>query len=210
MTEAMKSAAGLAAEELLEATLALARRALADPCWDHLRAALPDGSPPARREVVPRPLPVMAWLNGIEDRAAPDTRDLCAVLCRTAPQLAWGQTYGVDDFGAGFLERYGWTEVLGQRGPFVSDSIACGFLLLGPGVEYPRHRHEAEEIYLILSGTAEWLKDDHGFVPRPPGALIHTPPLCWHGIRTGDQALLVLYLWSAGDLTQKSEVRPIG
>lgn len=197
------------AEDLLGTTLAFARRALADPHWDHLRTALPEG-PPARRDVRPRPLPVMAWLDGIEDQAAPDTRDLCAVLCRTAPHLAWDQTYGAADFSAGFLERYGWTELLGQRGPFVSDTIACGFLLLGPGIEYPRHRHEAEEIYLVLAGTADWLKADRGFVPRPPGALVHTPSRCWHAIRTSGQALLAFYLWSAGDLTQKSKVRPAG
>ncbi len=205
MSDTMHERSVEAAQEVLHATLAFTRDALAAPKWDRMRAAQPDEGAAARARA-PQALPVLRWLNGLEAQAAPGSRVLCATLASAAPRLAWGQTYTAADFGAGFLERYGWMELVGRRGPFFSDSLALGFLLLGPGLEYPRHRHEAEEVYIVLSGTAQWLKAEPPFAPQAPGALIHHPPWCWHAMRTGDQALLALYLWRGGDLTQKSEI----
>jgi len=68
-----------------------------------------------------------------------------------------------------FLEKYGWTEIIGQRGPIASDRIACGFLLLGPRVEYPQHRHEAQEVYVPLTGKTLWLKGDQEWSYRTLG-----------------------------------------
>jgi len=205
MTEAPHTTSVEAAQSLLRTTLVFARQALGAPQWDRLRVALP-GENSAARALPPRPLPALRWLAGIEAQAAAGTHALCATLMRTAPHLPWGQSYSAEDFGAGFLERYAWMELIGRRGPFASESLALGFLLLGPEIEYPRHRHEAEEIYLVLSGTAQWLKAEGPFAARAPGTLIHPPPWCWHAMRTGDEALLALYLWSGGDLTQKSQI----
>lgn len=205
MTETRHTTDVEAARALLRPTMAFARQALAAPRWDRMRAALPDENA-AARDLPPRPLPALRWLEGIEAHAGASSHALCAALARTAPHLAWGQTYSADDFGAGFLERYAWMELIGRRGPFASDSLALGFLLLGPEIEYPRHRHEAEEIYLVLSGNAQWLKAEGPFAIRAPGTLIHHPPWCWHAMRTGDKSLLALYLWSGGDLTQKSQI----
>ena len=62
--------------------------------------------------------------------------------------------------GVEFLKNYAWCEILGPEGLRSGLRIACGFLLLGPHTLYPRHRHAAEEIYLPLSGTAQWQQGD--------------------------------------------------
>ena len=211
MTNIAEGATASAARAVLGATRAVLEVALADPRWNGLRAALPEEAaaprpvPPPPR-ALPQPLPVTRWLERIEHRATPTTRALCRELSQAAAHLSWGQTYSADDFGPAFLERYGWTELIGQRGPYASDSTACGFLLLGPDIAYPRHRHEAEEVYVVLSGTAAWQKADGPVAPQAPGTVIHHPPWCWHAMRTGEEPLLALYLWRGGNLTQKSEI----
>ncbi len=186
-----------------------AARALLD-CFDQpeLRPFLADWPGPgaSRRSVDPRPLPVLQWLDRLAPHAAGETRPLVDGIVAAAAQLAWGQTYAAADFGARFLERYGWSELVGLRGPVASDRLACGVLLLGPDLEYPAHSHAAEEIYLPLAGTALWLRGGEGWRPRRPGELIHHPSGIAHAMRTGDQPLLALYLWRGGDLAQKSTI----
>lgn len=161
------------------------------------------------RSPEPNRLPVLDWLGDLEAGASELTRPLVAALVGAASRLRWGQTYVAADFGAGFLERYGWTELAGQRGPFHSDAVAAGFLLLGPETEYPAHRHRAEEIYVVLSGTAAWMRDGADAGALPPGSIIHHPSLMLHAVRTSHEPLLTFYLWRGGDLVQKSEIEPV-
>ena len=156
------------------------------------------------RMIAANRLPVLRWIpKPLPEHPAP-MGDLVARLYGMHGELAWSQTYGAADFGARFLDRYGWTELIGARGPIASHSLACGFLLLGPEADYPSHHHAAEEIYLVLSGTAYWRRGVDPWMRRPPGALVHHPPHMRHAMRTDDEPLLALYFWRGGDLTQKS------
>lgn len=149
---------------------------------------------------------MVAWTGGLRHRAAPETTAIAELLDRCAADLAWGQTYGKEDAADAFLDRYGWCELLGLRGHFVCDEVAMGLLLLGPATHYPLHRHAAEEVYIVISGTAAWARGEAAEALRPPGSVIHHPPWMSHGMRTAEEPLLALYLWSGGDLTQKSEM----
>lgn len=156
----------------------------------------PEGA--ARRGQVPVQLPVCRWLAGMAG-------GLAGEVAAHAGALEWRQTYGAADFGAGFLERYGWTEIIGLRGPIPSERVAAGFLLLGPDVTYPAHAHEAEEIYLPLSGRAWWQKGE-AWRQVEPRTAIHHPGWVPHAMRTEAEPLLALYLWRGGDLAAKSVI----
>jgi len=158
----------------------------------------------AFRDIAPQTLPVLAHMRQAVGTASENTEGLVNRLAILATTLAWGQTYSADDFGAGFLEKYGWSEFIGLRGPIPSERVSCGVLMLGPGVEYPRHRHEAEEVYIPLSGQALWLQGDQDWTFRELGQAIFHAPWVTHAMKTGPSPLLALYLWRAGDLTQKS------
>ncbi|SMH49792.1 dimethylsulfonioproprionate lyase family protein [Mesorhizobium australicum] len=132
--------------------------------------------------------------------------ELARLLAERGQRLRWGQTYTASDFGQDFLDNYGWLELVGTRGHFVDDNVACGFLLLGPGVHYPDHHHEAEEIYIPLTGGALWRKGDGEFAARAAGEIIHHPSHVNHAMRTGDDPLLALYLWRGGPLAARSIV----
>lgn len=169
----------------------------------------PEGG--ARRAQVAGLLPVCRWLEGmasdpVGDPAGDPAGGLAGAVAREAAALEWRQTYGAADFGAGFLERYGWTEVVGLRGPIPSTRVAAGFLLLGPEVTYPPHAHEAAELYMPLSGVALWQKGDAEFAPVPVGQAIWHAPWVPHAMRTGAEPVLALYLWRGGDLAAKSVI----
>lgn len=167
-----------------------------------------EGWPEARvtREVVPAGLPVCGVLGAAAAGAPVGFAALVAGLRDGAAGLRWGQTYGAAEFGEAFLQGYGWTELIGLRGPIASDAVAVGFLLLGPGVEYPPHAHEAVEVYLPLSGTAEWLRGDGPFAPVAPGVAIRHPSWMPHAMRTEAEPLVAAYVWRGGDLAAKSRI----
>ena len=183
-------------------------------------AAWPDGqgphgisaadAPPARHT-----LRVLEWLPRAA-RAAPSfSAPLCTMLCQAAPDLEWRQTYTQADVLSGaieaaFLDHYGWCEVLGPRAATRSDGMASGFLLLGPQTHYPSHRHESEELYLPLSGTAWWWQGagEGQWQQRQPGALIHHASFEPHAMRTDDDPLLALYIWRGGNVHTKAAFLP--
>jgi hypothetical protein len=159
-----------------------------------------------RRVVATSLLPVLRWLPAILDDDAAFGTDLLSAVCDAAPSLAWRQTYTANDLDAAFLDNYAWCEIFGASGPLTSERIACGFLILGPSTHYPRHCHEAEEIYLPLSGTAAWQQGDAVWRERPPGTPIHHGSDEPHAMRTGARPLLALYLWRSADLAQKARL----
>jgi hypothetical protein len=160
----------------------------------------------ALRAAAPRRLPVCGWLTVLAKLAAPATSGLVQEFVAAADALEWRQTYTAADFGREFLDRYGWTELIGLRGPIPSERIACGFLLLGPATEYPSHAHEAEELYLPLAGEALWMRGEESFVARAPGALVEHRSWTTHAMRTRRDPMLAVYLWRGGDLAAKSKI----
>lgn len=158
------------------------------------------------RGVSPSALPCLWHLPRVVEIAGADCRALGETLLAAHAALAWRQTYTAADFDRAFLDGYGWTELFGTRGPYVSDAMAGGFLLLGPGLEYPDHHHVAEEIYIPLSGATDWRKGVAPFAIRAAGEVIHHPSEVSHAIRTGSEPLLALYLWRGGPLAQKSSM----
>jgi hypothetical protein len=188
------------------------------PLVEALRSLLETTGPEAQafmrdwpRELIARPiearsLPVASALEGLSRYAAASTRALVEAVAALSGELDWRQTYSPADFGERFLQNYGWSEWVGERGAFASDAIACGVLILGPDTEYPAHSHEAEELYLPLAGHASWRSAGSDWRLRAPGSWIHHPSWTTHAMRTAREPLLAAYVWRAGDLAAKSRI----
>jgi len=159
-----------------------------------------------RRRVAAASLPVLHWLRELPGQAGLHRPELVAALVERAGELNWRRSYSEPAVSAQFLDNYGWSEILGGSGPRVAARIACGFLLLGPATHYPRHRHEAEEIYLPLAGTAAWQQGECDWRDQAPGTVIHHQPLEPHAMRTHAEPLLALYLWRGAGLAQKARL----
>ena len=90
-------------------------------------------------------------------------------------------------------------EIFGPDGIVWSDECRFGLLYQAPHVVYPSHYHEAEELYLVLRGTAIWQKDDSAPSKQKPGDFIRHKAWQPHGIETSADPLLALWGW-AGNL----------
>ncbi|RIY00239.1 transcriptional regulator [Aureimonas flava] len=186
------------AANLAEALRGLAAlHAAAAPFLAHWPAGDAGAAAPSP-EAVPG-LPVLAFLPALERSGIPAADAVLDLARALARRLVWRQTYAEPQVDRRFLDRYGWTELVGRRGLLTSESLAAGLLMLGPDTAYPPHRHAAEEIYIPVSGRARWLKGASWSV-RAPGTLIHHPPHVVHATRTRAEPLLALYLWRGEDL----------
>lgn len=191
------------ASMLYRAVCGLLQRILPEANRDWL-AMLP--GTPATRPAPPATLPVLGWLPQARACAGHETQALVDAIAEMADTLPWGRNYSAADFGDAFQARYGFMELIGPRGPFVADDIACGLLMFAPDTEYPQHRHEAEEIYVVLAGAAEWRAGAGEYEVAAPGSVLHRPSWSPHATRMGAEPMLALYLWRGGDLMQKSEI----
>lgn len=156
-------------------------------------------------------LPVLSWLPRIAGDADRFGADFVNSLCGSADSLDWRQTYAEGEVSGRFLRNYGWAEIAspGARSAAAAagcPQISCGVLVLGPDTFYPPHCHEAEEIYLPLSGTAEWQQGNAVWRHRSPGTLIHHSSEELHAMRTGEHPLLAMYLWRSVDLHQQARL----
>ena len=158
------------------------------------------------RSVIPCNLPVVSWMPAAVSAAHEKAQHIVEMLASVADRIAWGQTYSAEDFGRAFLERYGWTELIGLRGPVASDRIASGFLMLGPDIEYPKHSHGAEEVYVPLTGPTFWMRANGDWQLRAACQPIHHTPRVPHAMRTESTPLLALYVWRGDNLVEKSRI----
>jgi hypothetical protein len=187
--------------------LARARRLLhtrQSPIVEDFLAEWPENPDP--RPVPPSDVPAVRWLARLRGAAPRFSGAFVDALVTASPGLAWRRSYSADAVDPRFYRNYGWTELAGLTGPVPSRHLACGVLILGPGVTYPPHRHEAEELYVPLSGSAEWRHGPGGWRVRPPGSVIHHARHESHAMRTGATPLLAVYLWRSADLAQQSHL----
>jgi hypothetical protein len=96
--------------------------------------------------------------------------------------------------------RNAYAELVGPEGPVVSAKCRFGLYLQAPDCLYPPHSHAAEELYLLISGSAEWQLDDSNPFTPPGSGLVHHLPWQKHAMRTGASSLLALWAW-LGDIS---------
>jgi len=151
-------------------------------------------------------LPAGDILTSALELAPPTTRNLVALFEEHRDTLKWEQSYRKSDglVGDDMLSGYGFVEVVGKNGPFVSERVRTGIGVWGPNINYPVHHHAAEEIYIPLAGHAEFMLDDQPYERRGPEDVVHVASNMRHGFRTTTDPLVVLYVWQAGDLRQTS------
>jgi mannose-6-phosphate isomerase-like protein (cupin superfamily) len=126
---------------------------------------------------------------------------LCSAVRGLAPYLSFGSSYALEGPAASFAQGMVWAEIAGRVGLVRDPSRRLGIFLLAPGLVYPLHGHEPEEIYFVLSGH---LTVEHGYdgerVPVPPGSYYRTPSEQPHALYTGDAPVLIAYCW-VGDFS---------
>lgn len=132
---------------------------------------------------------------------------LVGPLAAIEPHLRWVQNpnYVAAPPDPNFLRNYGYVVLAGPGGLVETQNLALGFLMLGPGTHYPTHRHPAVELYIVVSGRAEWRKAEDPWRIEPPGSVIRHETMVPHATRTLSEPLLAVYLWQ-GDLKTHARI----
>ncbi len=83
-------------------------------------------------------------------------QDLIDAILASADDIEWRRTYTEQEVGADFMRRYGYFELLGPSGHFFDQSTRAFIGYWGTGLHYPWHAHQAEELYFVIAGSAEF------------------------------------------------------
>lgn len=159
-----------------------------------------------RSEVPSTRLPAADYLEPAATTATPETRGLLELINEQRDHVLWEQSYKAADGAVGddMLSRYGFVEVIGARGPYVSTSVRAGIGVFGPQVNYPTHHHQAEEVYFVLAGAGVFDVGDAPSRHCRAGDAVHVVSNTPHALHTEREALIVLYLWQNGPLRAQS------
>lgn len=141
----------------------------------------------------PQAKPVTAHLGRAIDLGSRQTlATFSHALQRVEGELTW--EYGYEKVPRGLKNKYAYCEVLGPRGPIVSDQLILGFVLFAPNTTYPQHHHKGiEESYISIAGA--WSENEAAVYA--PGSLILNRTEQEHRITTGEtEPCLLAYAWT--------------
>ena len=71
-------------------------------------------------------------------------------------EVYWESGYSENEVNKEFLSKYGFFELIGPTGHFLTSEMALWVNFLDKNSYYPPHNHEAEELYFVVSGEAKF------------------------------------------------------
>lgn len=156
----------------------------------------------------PKPIPAWQYRSTVlQNSPAGPLADLGRAVDTLWKKTDWfrNPNYIHDESLGRFRNWYGYNQYVGSLGMVKSSEIAIGMILISPNCIYPAHNHLAEEIYIPISGRAEWWTAESDWQIREPGTPIFHRAWLPHGTRTLDEPLLALYGW-LGDSAKHAQI----
>lgn len=146
-------------------------------------------------ELPPAQMPACAALP---EMLGDPEEELNQLLAACAEDLHWRQA-GFGKLPDDALQQLAVAELIGPDGMFRNQKMRIGLLIQRQGFHYPWHRHAAQEVYLVLKGTALWAVDNADPSPRAPGSIILHASQQPHTIVTVQDPICALWGW-VGDI----------
>jgi quercetin dioxygenase-like cupin family protein len=137
------------------------------------------------------PLPFEpTWLPALDGSDAIDDTALGAEFAAVAPFLPWVPTMRATDGGTDFA-----LATLNDVRDF-GDAVV-GIMYIRATTQYPVHHHPPQELYLTISGEAQWrYGGNEDFQPVGPGTTLYNHPNDVHSAIAGPDPVVALYiLW---------------
>jgi quercetin dioxygenase-like cupin family protein len=114
------------------------------------------------------------------------------------PEFAWSRRPEAAKVAGDFYDNHANATIIGDGGLEARRDVRIGVSLVAPGIEYPRHRHPPEELYIVLA-PGKWMRDDNPLALKQSGALVHNPPNAWHAMQSMETPLLAIWCLWTGD-----------
>ena len=109
--------------------------------------------------------------------------------------MHWRETYKGTDVGDYFMDRFGCYCIIGENAPFLSDALRLFMVYMPPRLYYPWHHHPAEEMYMIVSGSAIFKQKDSPDKVLSEGQVAFHSSDQPHAMQTEDVPVLCLVAW---------------
>jgi mannose-6-phosphate isomerase-like protein (cupin superfamily) len=124
-----------------------------------------------------------------------ETMKVHDIIKQLSPYVNWKQTYEEKDVGKSFLEKYGYFELFGPSGHFLTNQMSLFVFFVDAESYYTWHNHEAEELYFVLSGSAKFeSKSDDSKILMPLMTRFHKS-FQPHSLTTYNEKCLSLVVW---------------
>ena len=110
-------------------------------------------------------------------------------------EVYWESGYSENEVNKEFLSKYGFFELIGPTGHFLTSEMALWVNFLDKNSYYPPHNHEAEELYFVVSGEAKFeSKDEQSKILKSKDTRFHKSYQS-HSITTFDKKILSFVIW---------------
>ncbi|MES0812244.1 dimethylsulfonioproprionate lyase family protein [Roseibium sp. SCPC15] len=152
-------------------------------------------------EIEAENLPVARHVGGWLENDSSAMAELHQAIAAAAPKAAWRLTYTEEEVGAHFLENYGYFELFGPSGHFRTEEGRVYIAYWGPELFYDWHHHEAEELYVIVSGLGEFHRQDGMTAVLGRGATRFHQAWQRHAMTTRNEGILTLIFWRGSGLS---------
>ena len=124
-----------------------------------------------------------------------ETMKVHNIIKQLSPYVNWKQTYEEKDVGKDFLEKYGYFELFGPTGHFLTNKMSLFVFFVDAESYYTWRNHEAEELYFVLSGSAKFeSKSDESNTLIPLKTRFHKS-FQPHSLTTYHEKCLALVIW---------------
>ena len=128
--------------------------------------------------------------------------DLAKAFQKASPIAMWRETYKGTQIDPDFMDRFGCYCLIGSGGPYQSEQMGAYVVYMPAGLDYPWHHHPAEEVYLVLAGSAEFHRDGEDPEILSAGQTSYHRSNQPHATFTKDEPVIAYVAWK-GDLKTK-------
>ncbi len=112
-----------------------------------------------------------------------------------APLAQWRYTYEGSKIDPDFIERFGCYCMIGSGGFWSSAQLSGYVVYMPPGLHYPWHQHPAEEMYVMLAGSAEFHLQGQPPQTLTAGQAVFHPSGVPHATTTHDDPMMAYVTW---------------
>ena len=137
--------------------------------------------------------------------ASKETEPLIRAIKKHANEASWLQTYSTSEVGEDFSNRHCYFELIGRKGHFYAEKMRVFICYWGEYLNYKWHSHEAEEMYYILGGKAQFRTKTATKILKAGDTQLHKS---WesHSMDTLEEPLLAFILWRGYGLDQLAKI----
>jgi quercetin dioxygenase-like cupin family protein len=142
-----------------------------------------------------RYLPCAEFMDNDATLRASEIHPFARAFLDASPHAHWRDTYAGTDIGQDFMDRFGCYCLIGPAGAYSSDQLLGFVVYMPPNLWYPWHQHPAEELYTVLAGEAEFLREGAKVETLGVGESAFHASNQPHAMETKDQSVLAYVTW---------------